>query len=184
MAKRRVLYNAPPIASGTVASQLHTDRLSGQMLGARVADTLGWAVGKPDTDSGEACRGVALGATSPTDRPPLGSLQHRLRSDRLRIGDMPLAGATASGNGEDHRHVGGIDLLLERDADCPGKAARRECLPEGCAPYPASASTQPKRMPAARTRLALPPSSRATSLNGPEISWRIEPEWGPKRRLR
>ena len=44
---------------------------------------------------------------------------------------MALARTTATGNGEDHRHVGRIDLLLERDADCPGKAALAQRLPEG-----------------------------------------------------
>lgn len=97
---------------------------------ADFGEALGRAVGNPNTDSGEACREAALGATPPTDRPPAGGLQHRLRSDRLRIRDMPLARAAASGNGEDHRHVGGIDLLLERDADGPSKAARGQRLSE------------------------------------------------------
>ena len=43
---------------------------------------------------------------------------------------MPLARAAAAGDGEDHRHVGGIDLLLERDADGPGQAALAQRLPE------------------------------------------------------
>lgn len=100
-------------------------------MSAHVADALGWAICNPDTDSGEARREAAFGATPPADRPSLGFFQHRLRGHRFHIGDMPAARAAASGNGEDHRHDGGIDLLLERDADGPDQAALGERLPEG-----------------------------------------------------
>lgn len=43
---------------------------------------------------------------------------------------MVPARPSTSGNGEDHRHVGRIGLLLERDANRPGKNARSEFLPE------------------------------------------------------
>ena len=43
---------------------------------------------------------------------------------------MALARAAAPGDGEDHRHIGRIDLLLERDADRPAQAALGERLPE------------------------------------------------------
>ena len=107
------------------------DLFTREMLGAHIADALRRAIGNPNADSGEACREAPLGAAPPTHRPPSDCLQHCLRSDRLRIGDMAPSRATTSGNGKDHRHVCGIDLLLERNADGPGEAARGERLPEG-----------------------------------------------------
>src|SRR5215831_18611753 len=107
------------------------DLLAGQMLGAHVSDALGWAVSDTHAHSGKTRGQTAFRAATPTDLLPSGCLQHCLRGDRLRVGDMPLARAATPANGEDHRHIDGIDLLLERDADCPVEAARGERLPEG-----------------------------------------------------
>ena len=132
------------------------------MLGAHVSDPLGWAVGNSDADRGEARRETPFCAATPTDRSPGGHLQHCLRGDRLHVGDMPLAGAPASSDREDHRYLGWIYFLLERDPDCPGKPTLTQTLPErALKPYPASASTQPKRAPAARTR-----STSASAISG------------------
>jgi hypothetical protein len=68
---------------------------------------------------------------------------------------VALARTAASGNGEDHRHVGRIDLLLERDANRSVRPRSVSACRNGALqPYPALASTQQKRAPAARTRHA------------------------------
>lgn len=115
----------------TVAEDIgqHQDVLAGRMLGAHGADVLRWALGNPDTDGGDACREVAIGAAAPTGRPPSDFLQRRLPGDRLRVGDVALARGAAASNGEDHRHAGRMGLLLERDADAAGKAGQAQCLP-------------------------------------------------------
>ena len=48
-----------------------------------VSDPPGEVLYLRDTDSGEACREAAFGATPPTNRSPLGFLQHRLRGHRI-----------------------------------------------------------------------------------------------------
>src|SRR5262245_43990078 len=98
------------------------DRLAGQMLGTPVVDPLGWSVRYPDTDRGEARRQPSFGAATPAGRSPSGGLQHGLRGDRRHVGNMSPTRAPACRDGEDHRHVGRIDLLLERYADRPVEA--------------------------------------------------------------
>lgn len=45
---------------------------------------------------------------------------------------MSLARSTAPGDWKDHRHVGGIDLLLEWYTDRTGEAPLAQALPERC----------------------------------------------------
>jgi hypothetical protein len=59
--------------------------------------------------------------------------EHALRRDRLVVRDMPLSRATADGNREDQRHIGGMDFLMAWNADSPLQTALTECVPEWCA---------------------------------------------------
>jgi len=97
--------------------------LAAQMLRATVPDALRRAIGNSHANGGEACREQPLGSAPPTDLAPLCYLQHRLRRYGCSVGNVPLAGATTPGDGKNHRHVGGIDFLLVRDADGPCEAA-------------------------------------------------------------
>jgi hypothetical protein len=92
---------------------------------------------------------------------------------------MALARAAAPGDGEDHRHIDRIDFLLEGDADRPTQGTLAQRLPEGALkPYPASASTQPKRRPAARAR-----SISASAISG-LVRWTLRFPGTPGRERR
>ena len=92
-------------------------------------------------------------------------------------------GAGADGRAwqrEDHRHVGRIDLLLERDADRPGQAALGERPPERRPGPVRHRRARSRRTPAARTSRSRPAISErprhdghrdASAVSGPPVQF-------------
>src|ERR1039457_7711397 len=108
----------------------HPDLLPRQMLGAHIADTLGRAIGNTHAHGGEARVERPFSPAPPVDPAPARSFQHRMRRTRFAVGDVALTWSATACDGEDHRHVGGIDFLLERDANSPGQPPFAQALPE------------------------------------------------------
>src|SRR6266481_10092749 len=103
------------------------------MLCAHIVDTLGRAIGNAHAHGGEARVEGALSPAPPVDPAPARSFQHRLRRTRFAVGDVALTWSATACDGEDHRHVGGIDFLMLRNAHCPCEPTFAQRLSERCA---------------------------------------------------
>src|SRR6516162_4934656 len=121
---------------------------AGHMLHAFVMDSLRRSVGDPHANGGEGSGHRSLGSFSPTDATPFRLRQHLFRRHGELVRDLSLARASTSCDRKDQSDVGGIDLLMFWNADRPGELARvQPCRKAAERPYPASASTIPKRTP-------------------------------------
>jgi hypothetical protein len=117
------------------------------------------SVGGAHTDSSKSGFQPTFGPAAPTHSFPLGAGQHVFGRDRENIWHVALTWPTPNfGNRPNELNVNWIHLEVTGDANGPGKPACREPLWKRRAeagalrPYPASASTQPKRTPAPITR--------------------------------
>src|SRR5260370_7957234 len=118
------------LLSGRAPLADEPDLFAWRVLHASVAYALRRTVGDAHANCGEAGFQGSLRSLAPTQGSPLCAGQHVFGLDGENIGHMPFSGSAVTGDRKDEFDLAGLALLMTRNADRPGKAARAQRLTE------------------------------------------------------